>query len=948
MFDMSPVNEMSAEHEADAMSDFALERRRVLKLMAASAALASGACSGPPTEQIVPFVRAPEDALPGKPLFYATALELQGYGIGVLVENNDGRPTKVEGNPAHPASLGATDTFTQAAILDLWDPARSKMPLRQGQFATWLEFVEQTQKRLNELEQASGEGLFLLTREVSSPTLLSQIDTLRSRFPRLSWHRYEPLHRDNELLGAQLAFGRPIETLYHFDRAHVVAAFGADFLFGRSSSIRYARDWVRLRNPDTSAMSRMYALETMPGLTSAKADHRHAASPVEIEQSLLRIAHAFGIGPGATASAQLARFETALIADLRANLGASLIVPGEMLRPEMHALAHALNYRLNGTGRTFTHVEPSNDPQPHLQSIRDLAQAMLENRVRALVILDGNPTYDAPAELAFATLLKRVPYSVHLSLYEDETSSGCTWHLPRTHQFEHWSDTRAFDGTTSIVQPLIAPLYSGISPHQLLNVLLSTPNVSAYDTVREYWKKIRPDLDDARWRKVLRDGVIENTQSHTLAVTPAVLNDYRPVTQAEALVVNFVADQSALDGQFTTNAWLQELPRTESKLTWDNAAYLSPKTAHDLSVETGDIIEVQVGSEKVRAGVWVLPNHADRSITLPLGYGRTHAGPIGTRVGFNAYPLRTSKNPWNAFAQVSKVSGRWQFATTQNHARMEGRNLVRRASYEEFSRNPHFATDTPEERVPEHSLYPEYPYDGYKWGMSIDLNACIGCNACTIACQAENNIAVVGKDQVRRGREMHWIRVDRYYVETEQGSDTTFQPVPCMHCEHAPCEEVCPVGATVHDSQGLNLQVYNRCVGTRFCSNNCPYKVRRFNFLQYSNQHEESLKAMANPEVTVRERGVMEKCTYCIQRIQRGRIEAQKLGRPLRDGEVVTACQAVCPTNAITFGNLNDPDALVTKTKSSPRNYALLAELNTRPRTTYLAEVVNRKPTDES
>jgi molybdopterin-containing oxidoreductase family iron-sulfur binding subunit len=338
-----------------------------------------------------------------------------------------------------------------------------------------------------------------------------------------------------------------------------------------------------------------------------------------------------------------------------------------------------------------------------------------------------------------------------------------------------------------------------------------------------------------------------------------------------------------------------------------------------------------------------LPHHADRCITVPLGYGRRRAGPIGSGVGFNAYVLRTVDAPWHAEAQVHKGAGQWTFATTQNHARMEGRNLIRRTTFDEFSRNPHFANDTREERIPEESLYPEYPYDGYKWGMSIDLNACIGCNACTIACQAENNIAVVGKDQVHRGREMHWIRIDRYYIDSSEGTDTAFQPVPCMHCEHAPCEEVCPVGATVHDSQGLNLQVYNRCVGTRFCSNNCPYKVRRFNFLQYSNQREESLKGVQNPDVTVRERGVMEKCTYCIQRIQRGRIEAQKLGRPLKDGEVVTACQAVCPTNAITFGNLNEQGAQVTKVKASPRNYALLAELNTRPRTTYLAEVVNRK-----
>ena len=931
-------------HEWDMMSDFALNRRRVLQLMAASAALTSGACSGPPTEKIVPFVKAPEDELPGKPLFYATAVELNGCGMGVLVEANDGRPTKVEGNTAHPASLGATDTFAQAQVLDLWDPARAKMLLHRGQFSSWLEFVDAMQQPLGELAAARGEGLFVLTRDISSPTLLSQLKSLRQRFPQMSWHRYDPLHRDAEFRGAHLAFSRPVDTMYHFDRARIVASFDADFLFGSPASVRYAHDWVQLRNPDSGSMSRMYVLETMPSLTGAKADHRRAATPVEIEQSLLRIARAFGLGPGAEPIESFAKFESAMVEDLRANTGNAVIVPGSSLRPELHALAHALNHRLEGAGRTFTHIEPiAFEPVSHVESIAALAQAIKSGRVHTLVILDGNPIYDAPVDLDFASLLKRVPNAVHLSLYEDETSSVCTWHLPRVHDFEHWSDTRAFDGTVSIVQPLIAPLYNGVSPHQLLNVLLGDPNASPHDTVSAYWRKQIPSMDDGQWRKILREGLIAGSASPPIAVTPTLLATYGDSAHDERLTARFVPDQSVLDGRFATNAWLQELPRSHSKITWDNAAYLSPRTANALKVATGDVIEVMRGATRLRAGVFVLPNHADRCITLPLGYGRLRAGPIGSGVGFNAYTLRTVDSPWHTKVQIHKGAGMWLFATTQNHARMEGRNLVRRASLDEFSRNHHFANDIEEERVPEQSLYPEYPYDGYKWGMSIDLNACIGCNACTIACQAENNIAVVGKDQVHRGREMHWIRIDRYFIDTPNNTDTAFQPVPCMHCEHAPCEEVCPVGATVHDSQGLNLQVYNRCVGTRFCSNNCPYKVRRFNFLQYSNQREESLKGVQNPDVTVRERGVMEKCTYCIQRIQRGRIEAQKLGRPLKDGEVVTACQAACPTNAITFGNLNEASAQVTKVKASPRNYALLAELNTRPRTTYLAEVVNRK-----
>ncbi|MFL6601712.1 MAG: 4Fe-4S dicluster domain-containing protein [Steroidobacteraceae bacterium] len=924
---------------------FLLERRRVLKLMAASAALAAGACSGPPEETIVPYVRAPEEELPGKPLFYASSVSLSGYAMGVLVETNGGRPTKVEGNLLHPASLGATDVFAQAAVLQLWDPARSQTLLHQGRVATWPEFLQVMEGRLRASDRGSGAGLCLLTGNVCSPTLQWQLEQFRERYPQARWYQYDPLHRDCELKGSELAFGRALDTRYRFDHARALLTLDADFLSCAPTSVRYARDLIALRNPDRGVMSRIYAVESFPGLIGAKADHRLALAPGEIQQFVLHLAKALGVGPSVQGSSPAPAFEAAVIADFQAHPGESLIVPGRSVPPQLHALVHILNHRLGGLGKTFEHSEPvAFAPAPHLESIRALAEAMAERRVQMLVILEGNPAYDAPADLDFAARLRSVPHSVHLSPYVDETSAHCTWHVPAAHAFEQWSDARAFDGTANIVQPVIAPLYGGHSVHELMSVLLRSPNTTAYEAVHAYWQRVfNGTYGEDSWHKALRDGLIAGTTAPAVSVSPRSLSPAIALPSYGTLVANFVPDQSMLDGRFANNAWLHELPRSMSKLTWDNAAYLSPRTAGKLAVKTGDEIEVRRGSALVRAGVWVLPGHADECITLPLGYGRTRAGPVSNGLGFDAYRLRTLDAPWHADVQVRRTGGDWLLVTTQHHAQMEGRKIIRRASAEEFARNPGFATAEESERVPDHTLYPDYPHDSYQWGMVIDLNACIGCNACTIACQAENNIPVVGKEEVHRGREMHWIRIDRYYREAGERLDTEFQPIPCMHCERAPCEVVCPVEASVHDAQGLNVQVYNRCVGTRFCSNNCPYKVRRFNFLQYSNLSEESLKALQNPDVTVRQRGVMEKCTYCVQRIQRGRIEAEQLGRRIQDGEVVTACQAVCPTQAITFGDINDPASQVHQLKASPRNYALLAQLNTRPRTTYLAEVTNSK-----
>jgi molybdopterin-containing oxidoreductase family iron-sulfur binding subunit len=882
------------------MPQIKLTRRDFLKFSAASAALAGAGCS-PPVEPIVPYAHQPEAALPGVPRFYASAASFLGAAEGVLIESNTGRPTKVEGNPQHPASLGGTSVHGQASVLQLWDPDRSQSPRRHGTPATRAQFESDLLSNLK--ERNDGQGLRLLVGACDSPTLAAQLARLRERFPGARVHRWDPLHRDSSREGGRLAFGRALEPIARLDEAGAILSLDSRFLDDHPFRLAYARQFAAARTPREGKMCRLYALESAPSLVGAMADHRYAMPATQIEAWLL---------------SKDSRFQT-IWKDLQASRG--IILAGESLSPLAHALVHRLNAEL---GAPVAYVPPVDEVDA--APVAELAKDMAEGRVRVLLILGGNPAYDAPADVDFARALASVPLAIHLSLYYDETSALATWHLPATHFMEHWSDARAFDGTAAIVQPLIAPLYGGISPHELLSLVLGE-GLAGHDIVRAQWR----DLD---WEAALRRGVIPGSAFKAESPAP------RPVAAPEASPapgwsVRFVADPSVLDGRFANNGWLQELPRADSKITWDNAALLSPASAKALAVASGDFLEIETDGRQLRVPAWLEPGHADGTLTLALGYGRTQAGRVGDRVGFNAFVLRTRHSPWHiAGVQVRKAPGRHEFATTQGHSRMEGRDLARSIDISSVvAGGKPFAGETPHT-----SLYPPWRYDGYRWAMSIDLNTCIGCNACTIACQAENNIPTVGKDQVIAGREMHWIRVDRYY----EADQTLFQPVPCMHCENAPCEYVCPVEASVHDSEGLNVQVYNRCVGTRFCSQNCPYKVRRFNFLDYQRK-DESLKAQKNPEVTVRMRGVMEKCTYCVQRISRARIEAEKDGRRIRDGEVVTACQAACPTGAIVFGDLNDEKSAVRRAKASPLAYDLLAELNTRPRTGYLGRVTNRK-----
>ncbi len=924
-------------------------RRRFLHLMGASMALASGACSGPPPEAIVPYVDLPPELADAAPLFYASAFLADGYAEGVLVESNQGRATKVEGNDAHPASLGATSVHAQASILQLWDPERSQAVYARGALSTWAAFDAALDERLTILEKSRGEGLRILTAPLTSPTLLAQIDEVLARYPQARWHVHEPLARPGALEGAKLAFGRPLEAVYRFDAARVIVALDADFLGSGPGAVRYARDFARRRTPRVAeGMSRLYALECTPGLVGAMADERLALAPQRIERALWRVASGLGLAPAGSFpdDPASARWERAVAAALSGHRGEALVVAGANLTPQTHALAARVNAALGAVGRTLVHVEPVARRGLPLDA---LVSDTREGRVDTLLMLGVNPAYEAAADLEFAAALKRVALSIHAGLYRDETARLSAWHVPQPHIYEQWSDARAFDGTATILQPSMRARFAARSSHELLAKLAGVAE-TPLQRVRRTWRPqgAQNDAFDAAWRESLRRGVVEGTAA--TAVNVGEPRTIAPPSLDDAPLVAVMTHDEAIRGSdWANNAWLHELPRPLTKLVWDNAVLIAPATAAALGIASRDVVRVKTTRSSIEAPVWVAPAHAENAITLPLGYGRWAAGSVGNEIGFDANRLRIAASGSRPVGvTLEKTGRRHDFVTPQNHASMEGRDIVRHATLAEFTRNPAFANDERREKVPDVTLYPPHAYPDYAWGMSIDLNACIGCGACTIACQAENNIPVVGKEEVARGREMHWIRVDRYYEGPLERPRTYFQPVPCMHCENAPCEEVCPVGATLHDSEGLNLQVYNRCVGTRFCSQNCPYKVRRFNFLKYSTEDNPGLKALHNPEVTVRGRGVMEKCTYCVQRITRGRIEAEKLGRKLRDGEVVTACQAVCPTRAIVFGDLNDPASAVKRAKSSPLDYTLLAELNTRPRTTYLARIANPDPEGEA
>jgi MoCo/4Fe-4S cofactor protein with predicted Tat translocation signal len=936
-----------------------LQRRTFLKLMGASLALAGvSACTRQPTEKVFPYVQAPELIVPGKPLYFATAMPLGGIATGLLVESHMGRPTKVEGNPDHPASLGATDLYCQASVLGLYDPDRSQVIRHVGDVQTWATFRAALAQLMAAQKASGGAGLRILTGTVTSPTLAAQLRQLLTQYPQATWHQWEPVSRDTAHAAARQAFGRPLDTRYRFDRADRVLSLDADFLGGGPGQVRYVRDYVtRRRDPDT--MNRLYVVETAPSNTGAMADHRLGLRPAEIAELAVAVARGLGVGVraprGMEAHGQLI---DAVVRDLQEHRGRSIVMAGEWTAPGVHLLAHAINEALGNAGSTVLYTEPVEAaPTDNAESLRALVAAMDAGEVELLVMLDTNPVYAAPADLEFGARLAKVGARVHYGLYVDETAELSHWHVPAAHDLESWSDTRAYDGTVTILQPLIAPLYEGKTPHEVLDALLGGAEKSSYDLVRDHWTAewaASGSEFDARWRKAVHDGVVAG--SALPAVNPAWASPPSswdadvlpapPAAAADALEIAFRPDPTVYDGRFANNAWLQEVPKALSRLTWDNTAQVAPATAERLGIGNEDVVELELDGRTVRAPVWIAPGQAAGVVTVHLGYGRQRAGQVGSGIGFSAYELRPSDRPWSADGLVlRKTSGHYGLACTQQHHSMEGRDLARVGTLAQYREDPHFAATHSEA---DKSMFAPYEYTGYAWGMTVDLNACVGCNACVVACVSENNIPVVGKDQVARGREMQWIRIDRYYAGDLDNPATYQQPVFCMHCQLAPCETVCPVNATVHDHEGLNAMVYNRCVGTRYCSNNCPYKVRRFNFTLYNNPQSDVLKMVFNPDVTVRSRGVMEKCTYCVQRINFSRVRAEREQRKIRDGELLTACQQACPAEALTFGNINDPGAKVTQRKAEPRNYSLLNQLGTQPRTTYLAGLRNPNPALEA
>jgi molybdopterin-containing oxidoreductase family iron-sulfur binding subunit len=1036
-------------------------RRQFLKLMSASLALAGvGACTKQPTEQIVPYVKQPEDIVPGRPLFFASAIPLSGIAQPVLVESHMGRPTKIEGNPEHPASLGATDAITQGAILGLYDPDRAKTVTGSGEVQAYATFLTAVSSAASRQKAKAGAGLRFLSGPVTSPSLAELMATVLAAYPQAHWHQYDPISRGAARGHGSQAFAAGGDAIYHFDKADVVVSLDSDFLTCGPGSVRYQKDFAARRRvtDERKEMNRLYAIESTPSLTGVKADHRLALRAADIENFARELAGHVGAGPGGPAAnppasvprpgePEIAKWVTAIAKDLQNHKGTSVVIAGEYQPEAVHGLARAVNQALGNVGTTVTY-----DHQVAVGSttqggtLAELAQAMDSGQVEMLVILGGvNPVYTAPADLKFADKLAKVTLRIYHGLYADETAFLCHWHVPEAHPLESWGDARAHDGTVTLIQPLIAPLYDGRTVSEIVTAFTAKPDARSYAIVKDYWTRafsgaggwpIR-DSDgqpfktvDSFWRRALHDGFIPGTAfadggpvtpfmpmsaapapavgapatgaaqpaagtptpgeqpaagapapaaaqpaaagaipapAPPASLTPPAVEAPSPASPISApqstppppatpgveggLELIFRPDPTVWDGRFANNGWLQELPKPLTKVTWDATAWVSPQLANEQRLRDGDVIEMTYRGNTARMPVFRVPGHPHQSITVFFGYGRKMAGHVGNATkeseAFNAFLLRTSDAPWFGNGlEIRKTGDNYPLATTQEHHLMEGRNPVRVATIEQYRNEPRVIEEQGETPPKTLTMYPEHPYDGNKWGMAIDLSACTGCNACTIACVAENNIPVVGKDQVARGREMHWIRVDHYFAgdEYDTAVEAYHQPVPCMQCENAPCELVCPVAATTHSSEGLNDMVYNRCVGTRYCSNNCPYKVRRFNFLLYQDWETQSLYPMRNPDVTVRSRGVMEKCTYCVQRINQARIDAKREDRAIRDGEVVPACAAVCPADAIVFGNLNDPNSRVVKLKAQERNYGVLEDLNTRPRTTYLAVLKNPNP----
>jgi MoCo/4Fe-4S cofactor protein with predicted Tat translocation signal len=996
-----------------------VSRRGFLKVMGASFALAGLAgCTKQPDEPIFPYVKQPEDLVLGKPMYFATAHPFPTGAIPVLVKSDAFRPIKLEGNPEHPIAKGKSDAFTQASLLDLYDPDRSQFPRFRGEQADFNQFQEQFAKVVAGTK--TGEGVVFLSETVTSPTLAGQWKQVQAKYPQAKLVQYEPVNQDAGRAASKAAFGDYYDTQYKLEDADVILALDADFLggIGFPGFLPMSAAWAeRHRFDKDKPMNRLYVVETNPTVTGFKAEHRLALKPSEIDQ----FANALAGGNSTLSNSEAQKFLAAVNADIKKTGGRFAVIVGPGSSQAAHTAALAVNASQGAVGKTVFYTETVVPlPSEHASDLKALVADMNAGKVQWLVMLGVNPLYNAPVDLEFEAAFNKVPTTVHLGSHVDETGFYSTWHINKAHYLESWTDARAYDGTISIVQPMIEPLYGGKSAHDVLQALLG-PSVSAYNAVLANAKTYMTGGGSATtsaaapaapsaatvgspfelaWRKALHDGWVANT-----AFTPKTLGAPKSgatvaATAGSGIEISFKPDASVYDGRYANNGWLQELPRQVTSMSWDNAALMNMDLMGKLGIEENEAIELTLNGRKIITPVLMSPGHPNDAVTVHLGLGRrAEAGRVGAGVGFNAYALRTADQPLSAggltiarghglydlcVTKVHNIEHRGGFAqrdlehpesdkdgvySLAGHEAME-RSIIRYATYEEAMKNPDFAHEgtkdsngtlvnkvgyNPQgEEVPhDESFFPDnWRYDHIeevsagkvlqnKWGMSIDLNSCVGCNACVVSCYAENNIAVVGREQVKIGRIMQWMRIDTYFEGDLHAPSAHFQPMLCQHCESAGCEQVCPVGATVHTPEGINTMVYNRCVGTRYCSNNCPYKVRRFNFLLYSDYDTESLKFMRNPDVTVRSRGVMEKCSYCLQRIEAVKIEADKNNRAIEDGEILTACQQACPTDAIVFGNMNDPKSRVVKRKAEEREYRVLEDLNYRPRTSYTAGVIN-------
>jgi MoCo/4Fe-4S cofactor protein with predicted Tat translocation signal len=943
-------------------------RRTMLKIMAASFGLAGLAACSRPEYRLAPQARGREDYVPGAPYNYTSVFALGGHAAGIVVQTNEGRPSKIEGNPDHPASLGAATALAQASLLSVYDPDRSKAVLEGGKESSWEKF----EAAVKGLSFGDGSGLRFLSGTVISPTLQSQRAEALKKWPRAKWVEYESLSRDNERNGAMLAFGQAVNVHPQFDKAKVILSLDYDFLGADYPTPLATKLFSKNRHVDSEAdlekISRLYVVESQFSLTGANAEHRLRMQGGEVQKFAADLVAALSAPPAGTD--KRAKFLAALAKDLKAAGKEALVVAGPRQPAIVHALAHQINQTLGAATVTYTKASTTDRVDSGVDALKTLTGEMTAGQVNAIIIVSGNPAYTAPADLQFGAALAKVANSIYLGAENDETAAAVKWHLPEAHYLEAWGDAQSTDGVVAIQQPMIEPIFGGKSAIEVMAVLLDSKDRKGLDLVKNYWTSQWPATSkdntsrDNTWKKTLNDGVIAETQAAEIKPTvDSKRIQAAPAPAASGIEVGFVPSAATWDGRFANNAWMQEAPDPITKLVWTNVALISPAMGREKGWKDGDMVALTRGNMKLEAAVMVQPGHADNAVTIALGYGRPRAGSVGTNVGYNAGLIRTSDSFWfgQGFA-IAATGAKEILASTQEHGSMEEpqmvasikpryRPLVRETTIEEYKKNPKAIEEQSE--VPElDSVYPQLKWEGLQWGMAIDLGACTGCNACVVACQAENNIPSVGKDQVLRGREMHWIRMDRYYVGNVDDPRAVEQPIPCMQCENAPCENVCPVQATTHSPEGLNDMAYNRCVGTRYCSNNCPYKVRHFNFLDWHKNflerrriEPELMQMVYNPDVTVRMRGIMEKCTYCVQRIQEARIATKTDNRREFTGEgVVTACQQTCPADAISFGNINDPNSKVAKLKKQERNYAMLAELDVRPRTTYLGRLRNPNP----